>query len=393
MNGFTSVVELLLKLTRANPATSIAGWKFTPFNVAAARGHINVVRVLLGVDNVFKLDAYKAQEALEYAVHGGHVQVFKMILQHDKIGTKCYCEGLIGKAIDNDDVEMLKAIFEDGRASINANIGACDTPLTYASMKGKAKVVRYLCNDSRTEINKRDHRGLNALGMATRRQYAEVVKILLEHQCDDKIYDDDEIACSALHSAVGCKPEILEAFLNVDYIDVNVRDRQGLSPLHDAAKYGALESAKLLCKHSKIDVNAVDNKFRTPLHYAVRKRQLALVEFLCGLDAARAQTPHAKSGEQSHESDLALRRGQFKKGKKRQRHGSLTADTNAQDFKGNTVLHYVARLKSRKAAKIAQILGAHPCADLKVLNNEKKTALQVAIKANASAVVRKVLQG
>jgi ankyrin repeat protein len=55
----------------------------------------------------------------------------------------------------------------------------------------------------------------------------------------------------------------------VDYIDVNARDNDGATPLHQAvSETNTHQTLKLL--QNGADINARDNKGDTPLHWAVR---------------------------------------------------------------------------------------------------------------------------
>lgn len=65
---------------------------------------------------------------------------------------------------------------------------------------------------------------------------------------------------------------MVEFLLKQKYIDVNVRDMTGLSPLAIAAKCGRAGIVKLLLQHKDIDVNARDSTGRTPMDWAKEGR-------------------------------------------------------------------------------------------------------------------------
>ena len=50
--------------------------------------------------------------------------------------------------------------------------------------------------------------------------------------------------------------------------DVNAKDNDGETPLHDASKWGKPEVVELLLAHDEIEVNAKGEDGSTPLHWA-----------------------------------------------------------------------------------------------------------------------------
>ena len=61
--------------------------------------------------------------------------------------------------------------------------------------------------------------------------------------------------------------------------DVNVQDKGGLIPLHNASSYGHVDIAQLLIKYNA-SVNAVDKWGFTPLHEASQKGRTQLCALL-----------------------------------------------------------------------------------------------------------------
>ena len=71
---------------------------------------------------------------------------------------------------------------------------------------------------------------------------------------------------------------VILKFVNAG-VDVDLQDKDGLTPLHLASFYGKIEVASLLIKH-KANVNAKDKNGRTPLHGASFSGTTELVSFL-----------------------------------------------------------------------------------------------------------------
>lgn len=62
-------------------------------------------------------------------------------------------------------------------------------------------------------------------------------------------------------------------------IRVETNPSKGLTPLHLAAKYGHLETVKVLCEKNA-DIHARISGYATPLYLAAKKNHTAVVEFL-----------------------------------------------------------------------------------------------------------------
>lgn len=106
------------------------------------------------------------------------------------------------------------------------------------------------------------------------------------------------LTCATLMlvNCAGCAPDIFQAVTqgNVSTVDrllarnpglVRAREgKQGLTPLHVAAKYGHLQVVRTLLKHGA-EVNATDKRGATPLFYAVESDQVAIARELLSHDA------------------------------------------------------------------------------------------------------------
>tara|TARA_B110000977_G_C11063825_1_gene487012 strand:+ start:1305 stop:2207 length:903 start_codon:yes stop_codon:yes gene_type:complete len=140
--------------------------------------------------------------------------------------------------INNGDIDRVKELLDSG---VDPNIEhRCEfptnetTPLIYATMKGRDKIVRLLL-DSKAKPNIRDSAGITALRVASSLGYTDIVKILFN-------YD----------------------------IDINIRDNSGMTALMLAAWDGEIETARLLLKHGA-DIDIQDDSGKTSLMIAEKK--------------------------------------------------------------------------------------------------------------------------
>jgi len=123
--------------------------------------------------------------------------------------------------------------------------------------------------------------------------------------------------------------------------DINVKDSDGQTPLHIAARVDSVEMARLLLANGA-NVNEEDNYGKTPLFGAARKGSKEMVELLTA------------------------------KG----------ADINAKNKDGWTPLHLVARFGQKEAVELLIGKGA----DINAKANDGRTARQVAIEEKKGAV-------
>ncbi|XP_056136842.1 cyclin-dependent kinase 4 inhibitor D [Lampris incognitus] len=72
--------------------------------------------------------------------------------------------------------------------------------------------------------------------------------------------------------------------------DPNVQDRQGIAPVHDAARAGFLDTLQVLVEYGA-SVNIPDQNGTLPIHIAIREGHRDLVEFL----APRSNLKHANT--------------------------------------------------------------------------------------------------
>ena len=146
--------------------------------------------------------------------------------------------------------------------------------------------------------------------------------------------------------------------------DVNAADKDGRTPLHEAASYSNKGGAELLLAKSA-DVNAADKYGATPLHSAATK---SFVELLLSKGAdvnARTKltgaTPLYSAVDSLRDDDVI--EALLAKG----------ADINAKDKDGNTPLHRAADMISERLVELLVMKGA----DALARNNNGLTPLQV----------------
>ena len=245
--------------------------------------------------------------------------------------------------------DTLQAVFESGKADATCvsiekpHVGWPDnlSLMYWAAVPGRVEVARLLIQygagvHHELPIKGNGERGVTSLhealspsqwGKNRERIEAkrEVARILIE----DGAYYDVHSAC-ALNDAARFKELIDE-----DPEVVNSDEHYGMTPLHWAARAGAMECAEMLLERGVL-VNALNKARRTPLQLAAETDKADMIRLLA-------------------------------------RHG---ADLNTQDRKGRTPLHRATYQGCAEAAETLLEVGADPT----VLNKSGKTAFQIARK-------------
>ncbi len=145
-------------------------------------------------------------------------------------------------------VETVKALIDAG-ADIELQDKNKENPFLYASKEGYVDIVK-LTIDAGTNIREINHRGGTALIPAAERGHVEVVKELVDRTDIDVNYRND-LGWTALLEAIvlgnGSENHKQIVQLLIDHgADVNMADREGVTPLEHAEKRGFKEMANML---------------------------------------------------------------------------------------------------------------------------------------------------
>nr|XP_022290511.1 uncharacterized protein LOC111102144 isoform X2 [Crassostrea virginica]XP_022290519.1 uncharacterized protein LOC111102144 isoform X2 [Crassostrea virginica] len=376
--GNYEIVKMLLK-NGANPNHVIPGGQ-TPLHHACKEGHVKVVRKLLEYKADYTMQDEKGDTALLFAARYGHTNVVRTLLNLGDDPTHRNNSGYDTwhYAINSNDLSLLKNLLEYGSAPTEREFQISTDPsgrphFFTAAGHGHVEKIKYLFQAGH-DPNDRDNNGNTFLHHAASFNQSEVIRKFNKYVSVDAQNEKGE---TCLHISVNagfvkCTEALLEANAST-----NIANKRGENILHVAAmsKHTTPEIAKMLVDHTIKthdweSLNAVDNfgnnalhiaakfaipdvlwEFRylrfkdldedgnTPLHEAVRKEDDSEgLETM--LDIFEVMNRDGNVNEPNNKKETVLHLAALEGYHNTiRRLVYLKADLEAQDKKGNTVLH------------------------------------------------------
>lgn len=245
------------------------------------------------------------------------------------------------------DVAMLERLAGAG-ADVNVRVQSTagapaasnDTPLHLAAREGRLEAVQFLLAH-KADINAKNDRGATPLHTSV--EYPQVLDALLKAGAQVDAIDD--AGRTAMHWAALDRqaPYGVQLLLNY-HATAAPLDREGATPLHDAARAGHVQAIVALIRGGA-DVNAPDRFGATPLHRAASRGGSEAVDLLLRSGASPALadrfgcTPlHVAAREHQPEVvQLLMNKG---------------ANPNAADIYGATALATAERINNKSVVAV-----------------------------------------
>lgn len=273
--GLSRIAKLLLENGVEDDGHDNFGTR--PFELAASRGHEDVVRLLLRYKGTRDINT-----AFHHAAWSGHEAVMRILLENG--------------------------------ADINAPNKIGMTALHLASQMGHEKLTRFLL-DRGADIALTTDNGRVALFLSARSGYSAVTRVLLEHG-GGYLYEAEAYVASLYIAHKNQHPVVVNMLF--DYMDRSLAiDQQGRSLLHLSSATDRLGLVDRLLQEG-LDPRSLDKQKRTSLHHAAAGGSCEVVERLLreGLDPAQADIDHwtplhwaARAGKESNIKVLVTANG------------------------------------------------------------------------------------
>ena len=358
-------IEMILREMAVNPniRTKEAG-RF-PLHIAAARGDIELVYLLLDHGAAIEAVDDQGQTALHVAVVEDHCEVVKALLG---------CDEERDSAVD---------LGEAGRHRTLANPKALDnnghTPLSLAAWHGISPATLELLTGLGEEVVNqrcRDPVMPSALFAAAAAGKLETAKILLRQKANPSVSDEeDRTLLHRTHWPIAAK---LTPLLLKHGADARAKDGNGLESVHVAARQGKRRIVdELLGAAKPAPVEAPDFRGATPLIYAAESGSVALVRSLIEKHKAdvRAVDVHGNdaflaAATKGHSMVLAYLLGRQARDR----------GINQPNACGHTALHAAAQFGRTETARFLLTMGADP----KLVTREGLSGLKVPLIGQAT---------
>jgi ankyrin repeat protein len=152
-----------------------------------------------------------------------------------------------------------------------------------ATALGEIQTVENLLVQDKSLVNDYSPDGFTPLGYAAFFGYPELASTLLSHGAEVNIFSKNIMQVYPIHSAVANRNHDIAyeiARLLISHkANVNVKQRGGWTPLHQAAAHGNLKLVKLLLEHGA-DKNAKSDDGQTPFDLAEESGHHTILQIL-----------------------------------------------------------------------------------------------------------------
>ncbi|NXV32936.1 ANKR6 protein, partial [Rissa tridactyla] len=248
--AYKGQVENVVQLINKGAKVAVTKHGRTPLHLAAHKGHLHVVQVLLKAGCDLDIQDDGDQTALHRAAVVGNTNVIATLIQEgcaldrqDKDGNTALHE-----ACWHGFSQSAKVLVKAG-ANVLAKNKAGNTPLHLACQNSHSQSTRVLLlGGSRADL--KNNAGDTCLHVAARYNHLPIVRVLLSAFCS--VHEKNQAGDTALHVAAALNHRKVVKLLLEAGADASVVNNAGQTPLEVARQHNNPEVALLLTKASQV---------------------------------------------------------------------------------------------------------------------------------------------
>ena len=248
---------------------------------AALNGHFHLCNLLLQ-EHSFDIDMTDddGRSVLHFAAENGLLELFEYftengsdVLSKTKNGMNC-----LHIAASNSCFYLCKVLLDKHCVNIHVNTDNGWSVLHCASQTGDLELFQYL-KEKGGDVNGQTKNGRNCLHIAALNGRLRLCKMLLENYNFDLHMDDDD-GWSVLHCATKSGDLELFQYLTERGGSVNSVTKKGSNCLHIAAINSHLRLCKMLLENYNFDLHIKDDNGWSLLHCAAKTGDIELFQYL-----------------------------------------------------------------------------------------------------------------
>ncbi|NWR54633.1 ANKR6 protein, partial [Bucorvus abyssinicus] len=248
--AYKGQVENVVQLINRGAKVAVTKHGRTPLHLAAHKGHLHVVQVLLKAGCDLDIQDDGDQTALHRAAVVGNTDVIATLIQEgcaldrqDKDGNTALHE-----ACWHGFSQSAKVLVKAG-ANVLAKNKAGNTPLHLACQNSHSQSTRVLLlGGSRADL--KNNAGDTCLHVAARYNHLPIIRVLLSAFCS--VHEKNQAGDTALHVAAALNHRKVVKLLLEAGADASVVNNAGQTPLEVARQHNNPEVALLLTKASQV---------------------------------------------------------------------------------------------------------------------------------------------